>query len=162
MADKKAKLMLWKATETGKHDAVKKLLDKGIPVDEPLTDGELNGLHLACARGDLEIAKTFIKHGANIDGTDNVSRTPLHFAAANGENIDLIDELISKGANVDAQSIGGDTPLMKAIMFDNAEAVKALIDHNADISIKNENDRDAASFARASRNSKIMDYLGVS
>ena len=161
MADKKAKLMLWKATETGKHDAITKLLDKGVPVDEALTDGDMNGLHLACARGDLTAAKIFLDKGAEVNARDNVERTALHFAAANGENIDLIDELVSRGADVNAQSLGGDTPLMKAIMFDNEEATKSLIDHGADTGIKNANERDAGGFAKASRNATIMSLLGV-
>ena len=121
MADKKSKLLLWKATETKKHDVILKLFKKGISVNEVVTDGGMTGLHLACAQGDLDGAKIYLDNGAEVDARDNVERTPLHFAAANGSNIDLIDELVNRGADVNAQSLGGDTPLIKAIMFDNVD-----------------------------------------
>ncbi|CAI2380368.1 unnamed protein product [Moneuplotes crassus] len=156
MSDKKNKLLLWKATETGKPDLIPKILAKGISIDEPLTDAGMVGLHLACAQGDLASATIFVDNGADVNSTDNVSRTPLHFAAANGKNIDLIDFLVSKGANVNSQSTGGDTPLMKAIMFDNTEAAKSLIDHGADKTIENANGRNAINFAEASRNQDII------
>ncbi len=160
MADKKTKLLLWKATDTKKHDVIPKILAKGIDVDEPLTDGGMVGLHLACAQGDLTAATIFLDNGAKVNSTDNVDRTPLHFAAANGESVDLINELISRGAEVNCTSLGGDTPLIKAIMFDNVDAVKALIDQGADTSIQNSNERDAKSFADASRNDEIIDLVG--
>ena len=162
MADKKHKLLLWKATETQKHDVILKLLKKGCSVNEVVTDGGMTGLHLACAKGDLDGAVLYLDNGAEIDARDNVERTPLHFAAANGSNIDLIDELINRGADVNAQSLGGDTPLIKAIMFDNAFGVKALLDQGADAKLRNANDRDAESFAHASRNEEILQALGLS
>ena len=162
MDPKKAKLMLWKATETSKHDAIGKLLDGAVDVEEPLTDGLMNGLHLACAKGDKDSAQIYIDRGANVNARDGVDRTPLHFAAANGKDLELIELLVENGADVNAQSIGGDTPLMKAIMFDNVEAVEVLLDKGADPKIKNSNERDSESFARASRNPKILKALNLS
>mmetsp|Transcript_17406 Transcript_17406/g.19536 ORF Transcript_17406/g.19536 Transcript_17406/m.19536 type:complete len:163 (+) Transcript_17406:12-500(+) len=162
MADKKSKLLLWKATETKKHDVIVKLFKKGISVNEVVTDGGMTGLHLASAQGDLVGSKLYLDNGADIDARDKVDRTPLHFAAANGSDIDLIDELVNRGADVNCQSLGGDTPLIKAIMFDNVDAVRALLDQGADQKIKNANERDAESFGQASRNAGILSALGLS
>ena len=159
MSEKKTRLLLWKATETQKHDIIPKLLAKGISVDEPLTDGGMTGLHLAWAQGDLKGAQVFLENGADVEAKDNVERTPLHFAAANGRNIDLIVELISKGATVDAQSLGGDTPLMKAIMFDNVDAVVALLEKGASKTLMNAHERNAENFAKSSRNEEIISAL---
>ena len=85
----------------------------------------------------------------------------MHFAASIGTNLELIETLVDLGANVNAQSTGNETPLMKAIAFDNADAAKLLIEKGADPDIKNSMDRDSYSFAKASRNEAILSALGI-
>ena len=99
--------------------------------------------------------------GADIGKTDKLGRTALHFAASIGTNLELIEVLVNSGANVNAQSIGGDTPLMKAISFDNADAAKVLLEKNADPEIENTMNRNSESFARASKNPEILAALGI-
>ena len=62
-------------------------------------------------------------------------------------------------ADVNAQSSGGDTPLMKAIMFDNVDAVKFLLQNGADQLLQNYDQRDALCFAKATNNPEILDIL---
>ena len=73
----------------------------------------------------------------------------------------MIKLLISKGADVNSQSKGGDTPLMKAISFDNVDAVKLLLENGADPEIENIMNRSGYSFAKASRNPKILSAMGI-
>ena len=50
MADnnfKKAVLYMWKSVQTGNHNNIKALLTPELPVDTPLTDGGMTGLHIA-------------------------------------------------------------------------------------------------------------------
>eukprot|EP00345_Euplotes_harpa_P014740 CAMPEP_0168341268 /NCGR_PEP_ID=MMETSP0213-20121227/14571_1 /TAXON_ID=151035 /ORGANISM="Euplotes harpa, Strain FSP1.4" /LENGTH=84 /DNA_ID=CAMNT_0008347689 /DNA_START=214 /DNA_END=468 /DNA_ORIENTATION=+ len=75
--------------------------------------------------------------------------------------MELIEALIDGGANVNAQSSGKETPLMKAIAFDNADAVKVLLSKGADPEIENSMNRNAYSFARASRSEEILSALGI-
>ncbi|KAB8346317.1 hypothetical protein FH972_023361 [Carpinus fangiana] len=50
---------------------------------------------------------------------DNKGYTPLHWAAAMGD-VDLMDELVHRGARIDAQgTVEGETPLMRACAFTN-------------------------------------------
>lgn len=69
--------------------------------------------------------------------------------------------LVDRGADVNAQSNGGDTPLMKAITFAKPEAIRALLDKGADPEIANNNGRNAVDFAKASRDSRILGELGI-
>ena len=99
MADnnfKKAVLYMWKSVQTGNHNNIKALLTPELPVDTPLTDGGMTGLHIAWSRGDLEAAEIFLDAGADISKTDKLGRTALHFAASIGTNIELIELLINK------------------------------------------------------------------
>lgn len=50
---------------------------------------------------------------------DNKGYTPLHWAAAMGD-VDLMEELVARGARIDAQgTVEGETPLMRACAFTN-------------------------------------------
>ena len=158
---KKAVLFMWKSVQTGNINNIKALLTPDLPADTPLTDGGMTGLHIAWSRGDLEAAKIYLEGGAGIGKTDKLGRTALHFAASIGTNLELIETLVDLGANVNAQSTGNETPLMKAIAFDNADAAKLLIEKGADPDIKNSMDRDSYSFAKASRNEAILSALGI-
>ena len=67
-------------------------------------------LHEACNHGYLEIVKTLIDHGAdvNVHGLDG--DTPLHDAAANGhEEITIV--LIQSGGNPEAENDTKETPI---------------------------------------------------
>jgi ankyrin repeat protein len=75
--------------------------------------------------------------------------------------LELIELLINKGADVNSKSSGGETPLMKAIAFDNADAAKCLLENKADPEIENSMHRNAFSFAKASRNDEVLSALGI-
>ena len=158
---KKAVLYMWKSVQTGNHNNIKALLTPEFPVDTPLTDGGMTGLHIAWSRGDLAAAEIFLDAGSDLSKTDKLGRTALHFAASIGTNLELIELLINKGANVNSQSSGGETPLMKAISFDNADAAKCLLEKGADAEIENTMNRNSYSFAKASRNDEILTAMGI-
>jgi len=65
-----------------------------------------------------------------------MGRTALHYAAANNQ-IEATRRLLKLGANINAQTIGGDTPLMKATELGNFDIVKELMYWSCDFSIKN-------------------------
>ena len=152
---------MWKSVQTGNHNNIRALLTPELPVDTPLTDGCMTGLHIAWSRGDLEAAEIFLDAGADIARADKLGRTALHFAASIGTNLELIELLVNSGANVNAQSSGGETPLMKAISFDNADAARTLLEKGADPEIENTMNRNSYSFAKASRNQIILSALGI-
>lgn len=152
---------MWKSVQTGNHNNIKALLTPDLPVDTPLNEGGMTGLHIAWSRGDLEAAEIFLDGGAAIGKADKLGRAALHFAASIGTNLELIELLINKGADANAKSSGGETPLMKAIAFDNADAAKCLLEHGADPEIENTMNRNAYSFAKASKNEEILSALGI-
>ena len=50
---------------------------------------------------------------------DDKGHTALHWAAAMGD-VEVVKELIRRGAKIDAQSKNGETPLMRAVIFTNS------------------------------------------
>mmetsp|Transcript_33672 Transcript_33672/g.24701 ORF Transcript_33672/g.24701 Transcript_33672/m.24701 type:complete len:98 (-) Transcript_33672:257-550(-) len=94
-----------------------------LPPNIPLNTLGLTPLHLACSVGNQQVLQTIMHFSPNINQLDGMGRTPLHFAAAKG-NIHALEILLnSPDIMIDPQSLGGETPLMRAISFGQVEAV---------------------------------------
>ena len=68
----------------------------------------------------------FLFSSADINARDNFKWTALHHACHSGQ-IDLVQLLLEHGAEMDAQTINGGTPLMRAIESSRESVVEFLI-----------------------------------
>jgi ankyrin repeat protein len=103
------------------------LVSKGAKVPE---------LHLAAHRGDIDKVRSSLEKGTKIDVRDKAMHTPLFYAASAGQ-INVVDLLISKGADVNAKDIrGGETPLFYAAKAGQKNVVELLIDKGADVNAR--------------------------
>ncbi|KAH7571891.1 hypothetical protein JRO89_XS04G0163400 [Xanthoceras sorbifolium] len=149
------------AAREGKTEVCKFLLEElKLDVDTKDEDGETPILH-AARQGHTETAKYLFEHGANPAIPSNLGATALHHSAGivagqdknmvkvagmygsdksymkslkarvgQISNIELLTYLLSKGAEVDSQSDSG-TPLIWAAGHGQPEAVKVLLEYNA-------------------------------
>lgn len=93
----------------------------------------LNGaeIHDAAENGDLETVKKLISENpAMLEAPDREGKTPLHYAAAKG-HLNVVEFLVSKGANVNARNSSGATPLYLAKGFGRKDVVEFLTKHGA-------------------------------
>ena len=93
---------------------------------------------LICAayKGEIDIAKTLIKYGANIDAFAPGYSTPLR-TAIDFKHTELCKFLISCGANINVmKDEDGSTPLHSAIEKNNEEICKLLILNGADVNAR--------------------------
>ncbi|MBI2742795.1 MAG: ankyrin repeat domain-containing protein [Chlamydiales bacterium] len=82
----------------------------GFDVNAERTDCT-TALHLACIKGSEKYAKQLLKLGADPRAIDLLGRTPLHYAAMNGE-INLVCLLVQEyNQNINACDLSGMTPL---------------------------------------------------
>jgi ankyrin repeat protein len=58
--------------------------------------------------------------------------TPLHYAASEGQ-IEIVELLLGKGADISSQDKTGNTPLWFAAAWGHLEVVKSLLDKGGDI-----------------------------
>ena len=85
-------------------------------------------LHTACEFGQFMVAVYLIeKQNADIEAIESRIWTPLHYAAKGGF-LDLVEYLCNKGANKEAQSYSGATPLLRACLHNSLNVVKYLIE----------------------------------
>jgi ankyrin repeat protein len=80
----------------------------------------------AAARGDLAAAKLLLERGADVNAIDHRGYTPLIFAAHyDGDAVELVRLLLSRGADIDAKA-EGETALSLAARRGETEVTRVL------------------------------------
>jgi uncharacterized protein len=109
----------WRAAQSSDTAAMKLLVDHGADPKKATTSGD-TPLHAATGIGwaanwsvnapvpAIDAVKYCVELGNDVNAVDNRGYTPLHGAAYLGNN-DMVNYLVSKGANVKAQSKAGDS-----------------------------------------------------
>ena len=116
---------------------------KSLDVNALSPAGE-SGLMLAALRGDVALSKKLIERGAAINKT---GWSPLHYAAS-GKNPEEVKLLNDQGADMEARSPNGSTPLMMAAGYAPEEIVDLLLFWGADVKRTNDLNLSAADFAK--------------
>jgi uncharacterized protein len=123
------------AAMNGDRGAVVTLLRAKADVNAAQGDGT-TALHWAAYKDDLEMAKALLAAGANVKAaTREGGITPFYMACANGD-VSMIDAMLKAGADANSSKSNGTTVLMAAAGAGNADAVKLLLDHGADVNVK--------------------------
>jgi len=150
-----------KAAERGDYTIVKILIERGIDIESKNTKG-YTALINAARNGHREIVELLLNNGANINAWSNCRSsedgTALISAAKNGHigivkllldrdaelddialikvaskgHIEVAELLLSKGANINALA-STFSPLYSAVLNNDLEMVKLLLEHNPDI-----------------------------
>jgi ankyrin repeat protein len=142
------------AAETGNAEIIKLLLDAGADPESPNADGQ-TALLLVARTGNVDAANLLVDHGAKVDAKEKWGgQTPLMWASAR-RHPQMMQYLISKGADINARSIdrdyqrhvtaegrpksldsGGFTPLHYAARENCLACVKVLVDNKADLNLQ--------------------------
>jgi ankyrin repeat protein len=94
-------------------------------------------LHLAARDGDLTRARMILAGGADPNGFDDLSYTPLHYAVKH-DHLDMVSLLLTYGADVNAhdESHIGNTPIREFASNCSLAMAKLLLDAGADPTIQ--------------------------
>jgi uncharacterized protein len=142
------------AAEVGNAEIIKLLLDAGADPESPNADGQ-TALMLVARTGNVDAAKLLVDHGAKVDAKEKWGgQTPLMWASAR-RHPQMMQFLISKGADINARSIdrdyqrhvtaegrpksmdsGGFAPLHYAARENCMACVKVLVDNKADLNLQ--------------------------
>lgn len=100
----------------------------------------------ACRNGDLTTVTDYLRQrdqgllsldvSCKGQSKSNLGWTPLHLATYFGHR-DVAEQLLAKGAAINAVNDNGDTPLHKASFIGREDLVMLLIQYNADVSVIN-------------------------
>jgi ankyrin repeat protein len=112
-------------------------------------------LMLAALKGRLEWVQLLVKRGARINRS---GWTPLHYACSGPDN-GVALWLIAQGADINARSPNGTTPLMMSARYGPADLAEDLLKAGADRLLRNEQELDAADFAMAAGRDRLLRLL---
>lgn len=88
----------------------------------------------ASKNGHMDIVKTLIEKGVDINTKDDYGYTSLSYAALKG-HAEVVDLLIEYGADVNGRNHWGGTALVQAVFFGHVDIAKTLIDNGADMNV---------------------------
>lgn len=114
------------AARRGDMTTLKLCIDKGV--DIRAKDGfARSALLLAVLNArDLEMVKFLQSLGLPVDEPDVRGRTPLGYAAGNGQ-VEMVSYLLAQDASVDRKDAQGQTPLYHAVLIGSKESVLRLL-----------------------------------
>ncbi|HTH44797.1 MAG TPA: ankyrin repeat domain-containing protein [Oxalicibacterium sp.] len=127
---------------------------RDIDLDQKATNGD-TPLMLAAFKANKPAVEALLQKGATVN---RPGWTPLHYAAAAGDN-DIVQMLLDKSADLDARSPNGTTPIMMAARGSHILTVKLLLDAGADATLKNQQGMTAIDFARQAGDTQIVEGL---
>lgn len=114
-----------------------------------------NALMMACYKGNKPAVVALLAKGAEVN---RPGWTPLHYAAASGNN-EIVQMLLDRSAYIDAESPNKTTPIMMAARGGHIMTVKLLLDEGADATLKNELGMTAIDFAEKNNHKDIAEGL---
>lgn len=115
-------------------------------------------LMLAAFKGDMADVDELVRRGAS--PVKDIGWTPLHYAATVG-NVEMMDKLVKLGANVNAQTDAGVTPLMMAARMPSQKAVVYLLRHGAYRDVCTFRGQSPADYAEKAGDIKLAEYLKI-
>ncbi|WP_421694488.1 ankyrin repeat domain-containing protein [Aestuariivirga sp.] len=142
------------------------MIENGSSPNSDLVDFGMPPLSLAfddpgCGHpvSNMEIAEVLTDHGADVNFGGRNKYPPL-MAAMRSCNLDGLQFLVSKGADVNARDAEGHSVIMYfSGGIDVAPCLKFLVQHGADIQVEANDGRTAKSWARSVNNKSALEYL---
>ena len=123
---------LHKAMLEGSRSAIEACLARGDDIDETDATGS-TALYIAIQQNNYELFKFLLERGPRLDLSNIDEYTPLHLAASLDMEGRFVQELISRGADVNPGEYYRDMPLMRALEKKNKKAAELLIAAGAKI-----------------------------
>ena len=121
--------LLIQAIKHGRQDLVNALIKAGADVNKTNHYNGITALDIAISHNKQAIAKLLLKQEEiQVPNKNNI----LHKAIKNNLALDIIKELINKGANIEFPDNDGNTPLLLAAKEGRVDIIKLLITYKVD------------------------------
>lgn len=137
----------------------KKYIKEGADLNDASENGESVLAHAIREHCDIELLMLLIKSGADIYDFDNEG-VSIFDMAITYNNIEIVNYILEQGIDVNKTTRrSGFTALMAAACYGRAEIAKILLEHDADINIKDSKGFTAIDFARKMNKKSVLDLL---
>ena len=140
--DTQGRTALHRATEEGKLDVARMLLDRGAPIDKRANDGA-TPLFYSVQFGKVPVLELLIERHAQVELADASGNTPLMIASEGNaylpNNAPMVEALLGAGAHVDSVDAQGRSALYRASTEGKVDAMRLLLDHQANVNLRANN-----------------------
>ena len=128
---------MYHAAFLGFHEIVEHITLTYPQSARAISGGTGTALHSASFRGHIEVVRSLLKYGVDVDPRGYMAMSPLHFASLYG-HLDVVRCLLEHDADANFQDDEYRTPLSLAVVEGHLEIVRLLLENNADISTQDE------------------------
>ncbi|XP_070558988.1 ankyrin repeat domain-containing protein 16-like isoform X2 [Ptychodera flava] len=153
---------LLRAAQQGDAETVTNILDSSVSVKECLTSFHKKSgdtaAHLAARHGHVSILTVLNSFGASFEMENLDGKRALHEAAISGQD-DCVKYLLSVKANVDPLKRADWTPLMLACTKSNLRVIQELVNHGADLRLRNKDGWNCFHIAAREGHTDILKYI---
>lgn len=126
-------------------------------VKEPVSQAA--PLIASSARGDIEIVRTLLNAGADVNARDRGGYTPV-LRALEKSNLEIADLLLARPeVELNAQGASGVTVLMQYVGLNNEDMVRKVLDRGATVELQDSDGDTALHRAAQSGNVEILELL---
>ncbi|KAH9054003.1 ankyrin repeat-containing domain protein [Lactarius deliciosus] len=115
-------------------------------------------LYTASQNGQLDIVRSLLERGTDVNERSIFRATALHAASSYGK-VEVVKLLVQWDADVDSRDTSGRTPLIWASESGQFEVTQLLIDHGADVNVDTGGLTTALHLALSSGNLKLIQLL---
>lgn len=123
------------AAQTGNMSTIRALVQAGADVNSVVRQTLMTPIHYAAEYQDSsEKIHGLVDLGANVNGRDYLSWTPLHWSSWRG-HLSSLDALLACGADITARTLDGNAAMMLAVANNSHECVHRLVEAGADCSV---------------------------
>ena len=159
--DEKGQTGLYISLREGSFKSAAVLLKQAqLQLDQANAAGE-TALMMGALKGHAGWVQQLLDRGARVDGLagkGGKAWTALHYACS-GPQADTVKVLLARGADRNARSPNGSTPLMMAARYGTEDQVDLLLKAGADLQLRNDLGLSAADFARQAGRDKLAERL---
>ncbi|WP_053228055.1 ankyrin repeat domain-containing protein [Spirochaeta cellobiosiphila] len=149
---------LFEAVASGNLAVVEAFLEAGFSENTKNTKGVFL-VNEAVRKGHYQLVEFLLNRGCKLNQpSEDRSNTPVMDAAAENQ-IDILELLLSWGAEVDHVSKNGQSALMLAIGQGHYDIAKKLIDAGANYLLKDKLGMDALTYCKLFKHDEILKYL---
>ncbi|CAN9506114.1 unnamed protein product [Ophioblennius macclurei] len=136
--DKSNSSPLHLAVRGGNIDTIRLCISTGAKIDQQQND-KSTPLHLACTQGATEVVKLMLSSVDHVEDvinlTDGAHQTPLHRATI-FDHTELVEYLISLGADLNSVDCKGNSPLLQATSCGAWKTVILLLSKGANVCVR--------------------------
>ena len=159
------KLNVFEAAAAGDAARVREIVGRDPAQANAVAPDGYSPLGLAAFFKRREVARYLLEAGADPRPPSRQGGfTPLHSAVATDAgavDVEIVRRLLAKGADPNARSQSGSTPLHTVAFTGDRESLDLLLKHRADSEIKNNEGQTPAEVARKRGNKEIVERLAA-